>query len=269
MAKKNPRIVEKAFDASGDSENEGNKASEAALQAVGDLLAERYLDDYRIPSIAEALQEAGLSGEGVEFIVNACALVWNRVMRRKGVKEGIPKEDVEAVALYTFDFGSENYESNPYRIINKALVTGDDEYLLRASGMLYLVVSALRRLPRRKGVTLYRGIREGVNMSLYREGSHVVWRGLSSTSPDMGATKAFLANSPSTEQMKGTLFVIENGWGYDLQPYSMFPDEEEILLEPLRCFRVQSVINSVPIVIKLEMLDTPLLLPQVLGEGTE
>ena len=64
----------------------------------------------------------------------------------------------------------------------------------------------------------------------------------------------------------GTLFVIEGGWGYNIQPYSLYPDEEEILLEPERRFQVQSVIGSETTVINLRMLDTPLALPQFFGE---
>ena len=66
----------------------------------------------------------------------------------------------------------------------------------------------------------------------------------------------------------GTLFIIENGWGYDIQPYSLFPDEAEILLEPERQFKVLSIIQAEGItIINLKMLDTPLALSQVFGEG--
>ena len=50
--------------------------------------------------------------------------------------------------------------------------------------------------------------------------------------------------------------------------YSLFPDEEEILLEPERQFMVKSVIEAEGIiVITLEMLDSPLILPNVFGKG--
>ena len=71
----------------------------------------------------------------------------------------------------------------------------------------------------------------------------VTWSALSSTSPDMEATKAFLAKGSKSENATGTLFIIEKGWGYDIQPYSLFPDEEEILLELERQFRVACVIQ--------------------------
>ena len=68
--------------------------------------------------------------------------------------------------------------------------------------------------------------------------------------------------------MKGTMFIIENGWGYNIQPYSLFPDEKDILVEPERQFMVKSVIEAEGIiVITLEMLDSPLILPNVFGKG--
>ena len=54
----------------------------------------------------------------------------------------------------------------------------------------------------------------------------------------MEATKAFLAKGSESGEATGTLFIIDKGWGYDIQPYSLFPDEEEILLEPEKRFKV-------------------------------
>ena len=196
-----------------------------------------------------------------------CALVGDSAESEGKLPDGFTKEDAAAVALYTFDFGGDNININPYRIINKALMTSDEAALGKASGLLYLVMGSLRRLPTCTGKTLYRGVRDGVDVSLYKEGSTIVWRGLSSTSPDMNATKGFLAKGSADGSVRGTLFVIDDGWGYDVQPYSLFPDEAEILLEPERRFRVESVIESDLTAIKLRALDTPLLLPEVFGEN--
>ena len=83
----------------------------------------------------------------------------------------------------------------------------------------------------------------------------------------MEATKAFLAKGSKSGEETGTLFIIDNGWGYDIQPYSLFLDEEEILLESERQFRVVSVIKAALTIINLEMLDTPLSVPEVFGGG--
>ena len=79
----------------------------------------------------------------------------------------------------------------------------------------------------------------------------------------------FLAKGLKGGKAKGTLFIISNAWGYNIQPYSLFPDEEEILLEPERQFRVVSVLKAALTIINLEMLDTPLSAPEVFGSGRE
>ena len=80
----------------------------------------------------------------------------------------------------------------------------------------------------------------------------------------MEATKAFLAKGSKSREETGTLFIIDKGWGYDIQPYSLFPGEEEILLEPEKQFRVTGVIEGEGLTfINLEMLETPLSVPEV------
>ena len=130
-------------------------------------------------------------------------------------------------------------------------------------------MTALRKLPRVTGRTLYRGVRGKMNLDKdhYYKGNVVMWPALSSTSPDMDTTKAFLAKGSKSGEATGTLFIIENAWGYNIQPYSLFPDEEEILLEPERQFRVVSVLEAALTIINLEMLDTPLSVPEVFGSG--
>ena len=166
--------------------------------------------------------------------------------------------------MYTYDFGSKNFESNPYRINNKNFAE-----MQRASGLLYLVMSAMRKLPRVTGRMLYMGVRGEVSLDKdhYHKGNVVMWSALSSTSPDMDATKRFLAKGSKSGEATVTLLIIDKGWGYDIRPYSLFPDEEEVLLEPEREFRVVSVIKSVLTIINLEMLDTPLSVPEVFGGG--
>ena len=82
-------------------------------------------------------------------------------------------EDVAAVAMYTCDFGSKDFESNPYRIINRR----NFAEMQRASELLYLVMSALRKLPRVTGRMLYRGMRDEVSLDKnhYHKGNVVAW----------------------------------------------------------------------------------------------
>ena len=103
--------------------------------------------------------------------------------------------------MYTYDFGSKDFESNPYRIINR------NAEMQRASGLLYLVMRALRKLPRVTGRTLYRGVRGEVSLDKnhYHKGNVMTWSALSSTSPYMEATRAFLAKGSKSGEATGTL----------------------------------------------------------------
>ena len=98
----------------------------------------------------------------------------------------------------------------------------------------------------------------------YCEGNVITWPAFSSTSPSMKSTKAFLAEGAKSGKAAGTLFIIEGGWGYDIQPYSLFANEEEILLEPDRQFKVTSIIPTDGMtVINVKMENTPLSLESV------
>ena len=270
------RVVEKSI------ETEDASSYNSAFKHVEEI----YPKDYKPPqSIKEALMNAGMNEEDAEEVDIEC--IGNaELLKDKGlVTEEFNVEDAAAVALYTFDFGKDGmYEMNPYRLLNKALSTKKKEekakQLVKVRDVLYLVMCALRKLPAVKGVTLYRGIRDKVDMNQYKEGSTVTWPGFSSTTPDMNTTKAFLTNMRDEREgeerdggedettMKGTLFVIEEAWGYDVQPYSIFSDEEEILLEPERVFEVTSVVDSDEFVmVTLKMLNTPLILTKVFGES--
>ena len=70
-----------------------------------------------------------------------------------------------------------------------------------------------------------------------------------------------------SKKSTGTLFVIEDGSGYDIKPYSPFSNEREILLEPETHFCVQSVIKSDVTIVNLKMVDAPVILPEIFGDG--
>lgn len=209
-----------------------------------------YPEKYKVPTVFEALVEAGLDKNRADQVVNRCTSISEDLELSGMLQDNFTKDDAIAVAVYTFDFGPEMAEINPYRIINKVLVENSKEELQKVRDLLFIILSALRKLPRVEGKTLYRGMKETVNKNSYKKGKIITWAGFSSTSPDMKVTKEFLSKNAS-----GTLFVIENGWGYDIQPYSMFPDEEEILLEPGQRFEIKGVIESDVVIINLRMLD--------------
>ena len=70
--------------------------------------------------------------------------------------------------------------------------------------------------------------------------------------------------------LKGTLFIIEEAWGYNIQPYSLYSEEEEILLEPECVFEVTSVVDSGEFaMVTLKMVSTSPILTKVFGENKQ
>ena len=251
-----------------------------------------YPEGYGGIKMREALRIAGLNEQLTGKVMSKCY----ENARKLGEEDKLPKnltvDDAAALAMYTFDFGTkELYSYNPYRIINSALSERTEENIEKAKDLLYLVMKALRKLPVVHGVDLHRGIRAdvlknanvpqnacssglsrmgqgvgGQSLPTYTVGSVITWNALSSTSPDMAVTRTFLAGGSKTGNAAGTLFIIDKGWGYDIQPYSLFPTESEILVEPERQFKVVSYVPAELTIIKLEMLKTPVLLPDIFGK---
>lgn len=250
-----------------DNEAEGSNGVISGRSNLSNI----YPHNYARPSMREALQKAGLTEDHINLICERCEEIAHDAAEQGKLFDGFTEEDAAALAMYTYELGKQNYESNPYRIINKSLaeISRDTAGIQKARGLLYLVMTALRKLPRVTGKDLHRGLKGEVNIDKnhYFEGNIITWSALTSTSPDMKVTRSFLAKESVSGNAMGTLFIIKNGWGYDIQPYSAFPGETEILIEPERQFEITDVIKSDLIIIKLTMLDTPLAVPEIFGGG--
>ena len=65
------------------------------------------------------------------------------------------------------------YEMNPYDLLNRALRAEKNvvKDIVKVRDVMYLVMTALRKLPVERGMTLYRGIRSKVDVRQYKVGS--------------------------------------------------------------------------------------------------
>ena len=236
------------------------------------VFADLYPEDYARPSMKEALMAADVPERKADAVCRECEECGSRVFAEVLVPEGFTKEDAAALAMYTYDFGVKESEGAPCVLNNRRLVGKCYADPQKTRGMLYLVMAALRKLPRVTGVTLYRGVRGGVDIDAghFERGNVVVWPTLSTVSVDMEATRELLAKGSRNGKATGTLFVIEGGWGYNVGPYSLHNSnnygEGEIVIELERRFVVTSVIKGDVNVVNLQMLDTPLVLAHVFGD---
>lgn len=104
------------------------------------------------PLLKQALTTANLSEDKVMKVVEACRNQPGLIAEDKGnLFDSFTKDDAAAVAMYTYDFGEENFESNPYRILNKSLTDRDYTKIQSINEILYLLMKVLRKLPRVRG----------------------------------------------------------------------------------------------------------------------
>ena len=83
-------------------------------KSVQSVLTHLYPKDYTRPTMEEALAEADLTEKQAKMIFN----VRESLQMKRGCLKDL-FEDTAAVAMYTYDFGSKDFESNPYRIVNR------------------------------------------------------------------------------------------------------------------------------------------------------
>ena len=186
---------------------------------------------------------------------------------------GLTVEDITAIFCYTFEWDKRKFGdgNNPYRALNNSLsVDRNNAALKKTRGILFLLLQALRKLPRfvPESHTLYRGLKIHVQTEAdpefperkpYATGNEKTWWAFTSTTTSLEATKTFVG------AYKATLFVVSgNPWGYDISLFSGFPEEKEILLEPERKLKVTSVVREGQLItVHSEMLSTPLVLEKV------
>ena len=229
-------------------------------------LSSVYPQDYEKVTLKDALLKAGFTEKQADDICTACNNKAQELSEDGKLSEEFTADDAAAIAMYTFDFGTGDFEANPSSIINKAIGEKRTDDLEKASDLIYLLMTALRKLPRITGMCLYRCVGSEIDIDEYRDGETITWPALSSASPDIHAVRKFLGKT-SDGKPSGTMFTINYAWGYDIHSYSLYPDDYEIILEPGMSFKVSSVIKDDIFAAKLNMLDSKLVLPQVFGEG--
>ena len=192
-----------------DDKVNGNSEGLSFGQSLLANMCDLYPPGYKRPDMKDALMKAGLEEEEAKKVKEARYAKASNMKSRKGLPDNVTVDD----AMYTYDFGFERFEKNPYRIVNKSIAGRSISSLQNIKDLVFLVLTGLRKLPRIEGKTLYRGVRADVNTDEdhYSEGSTVTWPAFSSTSPSMKSTKAFLASGSGSGKAASTLFIIENG----------------------------------------------------------
>jgi hypothetical protein len=190
----------------------------------------------------------------------------------------ISYEDAQIITSYTCELNKEDYNYNPYKILNSNLVSDDRENGIRKiSKYLFLFLKALRKLdryyPDENKKFLYRCISKQVELNYsyfnnkiipYIQGETKNFWAFSSASINPQTSLMFLGKDENGNKT-GTIFNLTGKiWGYDITLFNVF-NEEEILLEPERQLLIKESlppINNV-IYVRCKVLDTPLVLENI------
>ena len=151
-----------------------------------------------------------------------------RYLARKGLLSNLKmtQADVMALSIYTYDFGQEHFEANPYRVINKVLGERNTGKATKLRGYILRLLAALRKLPGyEKTKTLYRAV---TNVSeKYKKVENVLtWPAFTSTSSDENSVIDFFNNIA----VDGDRYILEiTGCfknGHSIRDFSFHSDED-------------------------------------------
>lgn len=157
--------------------------------------------------------------------MNKCA---NAIGTKKGGLSRKYVTEEEALLISTYTYGDKPEDEKPYELLNKKFREGKvQDKLVDKKSYCRLLLRALRKLPRTRCQTLYRGIREGEYE--YIVGKDINWKGFSSTSTKMMATQHFLTDMKA-KNPNGTSFTIEKEWGYNITDFSVYWNEEGTII---------------------------------------
>jgi hypothetical protein len=152
----------------------------------------------------------------------------------KSTSSHLSVDQSAAIMLYTMEWAPK--EESVYFILNKCLRNEDRQSLTPWFLYLKLFFSALSLLPS-SSRTVYRGVKHDLKHK-YKKGEKIVWWGFSSCTRTMDVLSNEAFMGPSGNR---TLFAIECQSGKDIQEYSYFKKESEVLLPAAREFQVESV----------------------------
>ena len=136
----------------------------------------------------------------------------------------LTEEEAVLVSTYTYSGKSGNPDIPPYRLINDKLwYRKIEDQRSNPKSYLRLLLRALRKLPRTKPQTLYRGTKAGKKK--YYVGKKVELKAFTSTTRSMKVTQTF-NSSTDPNDASGTLFEIRDMWGYSISDFSRYRSEQ-------------------------------------------
>jgi hypothetical protein len=211
-----------------------------AEPSIKALPSTRWEDIVPPGSCADALRDSDAVRDAcprIDAIAADCATKAESLRWEEGVPAALSEDELVALAAYSHSHGA-GQAGNLYFELNNALRRRgkEDRAALIAGWGVYMhyIMGAMAKLPRMEGVC-YRGYPDKATaVAQYKVGRPIQWGAFTSTSTNFGATAGF------TNQASGVIFKIAVTDGRDINAFSFFPQEAEVLLSPEHRFHVSS-----------------------------
>ena len=161
----------------------------------------------------------------------------NYIVRNAADAKGMTSEDILSITAYSFDFGPDNMNCNPYYIVNNILLHRNTADIERYFGYILYLIKGLRKLGPIPCNTLYRGLKDGVRFTQSDVGKVFKWDSFTSTTTNEGIATNFLQRGKDP-----VLFTITGSYiGYNISTFSVRTSENEVIIEPGFTFMVKEV----------------------------
>ena len=143
-------------------------------------------------------------------------------------KHSMTMTEAEAVAIYTYDFGPENMEKNPYYAVNLCLRDRVEGKINMYLGYVIHLLRGLRKLEKPNVSKLYRAIKGSA--SNYALGSPVMWDSFTSTTSNGDVVYKFI--NGTDEHVIFEIVGEFHNISHSVRDLSFHPEEDEIIIEP-------------------------------------
>ncbi|CAF1436896.1 unnamed protein product [Adineta steineri] len=166
-------------------------------------------------------------------------MAWTVKQNYFDAQNGLTNDEAASILLYTMEW--EPKQKSFYIILNNTLQAANRQLLKPWFLYLRLIMTSLDKLPSDSNrLTVYRGVKLDLSTQ-YPKGSTVTWWGFSSCTTSVGvlSNDQYLGRSGTR-----TLFNIDCSSAKSVKQYSLYPEEDEVLLPPARQFQVIDSLNS-------------------------
>ncbi|CAF1248685.1 unnamed protein product [Adineta steineri] len=166
-------------------------------------------------------------------------MAWTVKQKHFDGQHGLTHDEAASITLYTMEWTPTH--NSFYIILNTTLQAANRNLLKPWFLYLRLVMTSLAKLSSDSNrLIVYRGVKLDLS-ALYLKGSTVTWWGFSSCTASVGILRNEQYLGPSGTR---TLFIIDCSSAKRIKQYSLFPEDDDVLLPPARQFQVTDSIYS-------------------------